>query len=709
MEHQHSHTGTEPAGERHAAGPPHREHTHGAAHVGHAPGMAGMDHSGHSSAAGHMMHMGNLGQRLLVSLILAVPIILLSPMMGLRLPFQFVFPGSGLVVLILASILYFYGGKPFLQGARDEIAERKPAMMTLITLGITVAYVYSIYAYAVHALRPAPDGAHPAMDFFWELATLIVIMLLGHWIEMNAVGKAGNALESMAKLLPASALLLDDDGGARETPLASLHIGDRVLVRSGEKVPADGLILDGATSVNESLVTGEAREVEKKPGDSVIGGSVNGSGAVTIQVTGTGESGYLARVMRLVEDARQSRTRLESLSDRVAGWLFYAAVGSGLLAFAVWYGITLSLDAALTRLVTVLVIACPHALGLAVPLVTARSVSLAAQNGLLVRNRRGLEAAAGTDVVMMDKTGTLTEGNFSLSTVHSFVDGLSENRILQIAGGLEQGASHPLAAGIMNALKDRGLAPSNAETITTLPGLGLQGTVDGAPHTLASVSYLKRQHIDFDGELIKSLAGRGESVSILLRDDVPLGLIAEGDGIKADARAVIAALKERKIRPVMLTGDNETAAVAAAVQLGVDDVHASLMPGDKARIVTEYKSSGHTVMMVGDGVNDAPSLVAADVGVAVGAGTDVAVDSADIVLAKSRPGDILHLLSLARNTARKTVQNLWWGAGYNLVAIPLAAGVLAPAGIVLSPAMGAVLMSLSTLIVAANAMTLRIK
>ncbi len=656
---------------------------------------------------GGMAHMGNLKRKFFVSLVLTVPILVLSPMMGLHMPWQFSFPGSDWLVLGLATILFFYGGAPFLQGAVRELQDKRPAMMTLIALGISAAYLYSLYAFVLNHL---PGTRDHVMDFSWELATLIVIMLLGHWVEMRAVAGAGEALHAMAALLPAQAMVRQDDGRFTPVPLSAVTVGQTVMVRAGENVPADGLVREGSSSVNESLVTGEAREVPKKAGDKVIGGSQNGSGSLLVEVTATGESGYLAQVMHLVSSAQQEKSRAETLSDKVARWLFYVALFAGLAAFVVWFSISHNPGTALSRLVTVLVIACPHALGLAVPLVTARSTALGARHGLLVRSRQALETAVRVNVVMMDKTGTLTEGRFRVTELASLVDDLDADQVLAIMAALEAGSSHPLASAVRNELEARGLRAEKAENVTTLPGIGLSGRLaDGREAGIVTAAYLDQHHIAHDSTRFKELSGKGYTVSFLVLDNKPAGLIALGDTVKPQAKALIEGLQHLGIRPMMLTGDNEEAARSVAAQLGFDAFRAGLMPQDKESVVGRCQDEGKVVMMVGDGVNDAPSLARADVGVAVGAGTDVAIDSADVVLVRSDPADILHFLSLARNTNRKMVQNLWWGAGYNILAIPLAAGVLAPVGIVLSPAVGAVLMSLSTVIVAVNALTLKVR
>lgn len=655
---------------------------------------------------GHMMHMGNLKQKFWVSLIVTIPILLLSPMMGMHTSFQITFPGSGWVVLVLATFLFFYGGRPFLSGAAMELRMKNPAMMTLIAMGITVSYVYSLYAFISNNLVQA--SAHK-MDFFWELATLIVIMLLGHWIEMRAVGNAGNALQKMAELLPGSAHLVDADGETRDVPLQQVAVGQQVMVKSGEKVPADGVVLSGETTVNEAMVTGEAKGVEKKAGVRVIGGSINGNGTIVVKVTGTGESGYLAQVMKLVGEAQQEKSRAESISDKVAKALFYVALSAGIIAFVVWLIVDASLNIALERMVTVFIIACPHALGLAIPLVVARSTSLGATHGLLIRNRNALEKSRRVTVVTMDKTGTLTEGDFRVSAVQALSEGWTEARVLRVMAALETGSNHPLAAGIIAETKTRGIPVPRVENVTLIEGTGLSGTVDGEPAKIVTAAYLDKQGMHYDKGVFDNLAGEGNSVSFLVAGDTVVGLVAQGDQIKPEAEQTIAELRKERIRPVMLTGDNEASATAIAARLGITDVHASLLPENKDRVVASYQQRDEVVMMVGDGVNDAPALARADIGVAIGAGTDVAIDSADVVLVRSNPYDIILFFALAKNTTRKMIQNLWWGAGYNILAIPLAAGVLAPVGIILSPAVGAVLMSLSTVIVAINAVMLRVK
>ncbi len=665
-----------------------------------------------SSSGGMMMHGANLKRRFFVSLVLTIPVLLLSSPMGLALPITLSFPGSDWLVAVLATVLFAYGGWPFLRGAADELRRRAPAMMTLVALGITTAYVYSMYAFVMGSVLHADDMR---MDFFWELATLIVIMLLGHWIEMRAVMGAGDALKEMAELLPAQAHVLQEDGSYADVPLDEVQVGQTVMVEAGEKVPADGEVTDGSSSVNEALVTGEARAVEAEAGDMVFGGSQNGDGTLYVRVTGTGQSGYLAQVMRLVSEAQQEKSHAEVLSDKVARWLFYAAVAVGLAAFAAWLVVTRSVDDAVTRMVTVFVIACPHALGLAIPLVAARSTSLGARNGLLVRRRRALETAPRVNVVMMDKTGTLTEGDFRVAEVRaagkregSASGSDADECVLALMAGLEQSSSHPLAASIVAEARERGVRPVDVRDVQAVAGVGVKGTLDDGSHALiANARYLDEQGIPYERAAFDELAGRGLTVSYLVVDGEVCGVAAQGDQIKPTARQAVRELKARGVVAVMLTGDNEAAARSVARTLGIDEFRAGLLPQDKVKLVQQRRDAGDVVMMVGDGINDDPALARADVGVAIGAGTDVAIDSADVVLVKSDPEDIVRLLDLGTNTTRKIKQNLWWGAGYNIVAIPLAAGVLAPVGILLSPAAGAVLMSQSTVIVAVNAMTLK--
>ena len=681
-------------------------------HMGHNHGDIAdskeMDHSMHMDhehgGMDHSMHMGNFKQKFWLSLILAIPIILFSPMMGMEFPFQITFPGSDWLVLILATILFIYGGQPFLSGAKMELKQKSPAMMTLIAMGITVAYIYSVYSFIANLINPHTH----VMDFFWELATLIVIMLLGHWIEMNAVSNASNALQKLAELLPESVKRLTKEGKEETVSLKEVKEGDHLIVRSGDKMPTDGVILKGETIVDESAVTGESKGIKKRANDKVIGGSINGDGTIEIEVTGTGENGYLAKVMEMVRKAQGEKSKLESLSDKVAKWLFYVALIVGILAFIAWLFLT-DLPNALERMVTVFIIACPHALGLAIPLVVARSTSIAAKNGLLLKNRNALEQANDLDVIMLDKTGTLTEGKFTVTGVEVLDDAFNKNEILQYLGALEANANHPLAIGIMNYLKEHEIKPYQAENLKNLSGVGLEATVKNQQVKIVNEKEVERLGLNVEQALLKPYQEQGNTISFLILENHLAAIVALGDVVKTEAKEFIRTLKERKITPVMLTGDNKNAAQAVADYLGIEEYYGGLLPDDKEAVVQKYLDQGKKVIMVGDGINDAPSLARASIGMAIGAGTDIAIDSADVVLTNSDPKDILHFLDLAKQTRKKMIQNLWWGAGYNILAIPLAAGILAPIGILLSPAVGAVLMSLSTVVVALNALTLKIK
>ncbi|MCE5751883.1 copper-translocating P-type ATPase [Staphylococcus pseudintermedius] len=676
----------------------HHHHQH--VHESHHPHSHHMHHDDH---AHH--HHENFKMKFFVSLIFAIPIIIFSPMMGVQLPFQFTFPGSDWMVLILATILFIYGGQPFLVGAKGEIASKKPGMMTLVTLGISVAYIYSLYAFYLNHFS---DATGHTMDFFWELATLILIMLLGHWVEMNAVGSAGDALKKMAALLPDKVIKVTNNQ-REEVKISDIVLNDIVEVKAGESIPTDGMIVRGETAIDESLVTGESKKVQKKPNDQVIGGSINGSGTIQVKVTAVGEASYLSQVMDIIKQAQNDKSRAELLSDKVAGYLFYFAVSVGMIAFIIWMLIDNHIDFALERLVTVLVIACPHALGLAIPLVTARSTSIGAHHGLMIKNRAAIETAQHIDYVMMDKTGTLTEGHFSVNHYESFKAGVSDEIVLSLFASLESQSNHPLAKSIVDFAKNKSISYVQPQDVRNIPGVGLEGTINGQAYKITNVSYLEQNGFEYDKALFNKLANQGNSISYLIDEQQAVGIIAQGDQIKESSKQMVTELLVRGITPVLLTGDNLAVAEAVAEALGIQHVHAQLMPADKERMIKDYQKQGKKVMMVGDGINDAPSLIRADIGVAIGAGTDVAIDSGDVILVKSDPSDIIHFFTLSKRTMRKMVQNLWWGAGYNIVAVPLAAGILASIGLILSPAVGAILMSLSTVIVAINAFTLKLE
>ncbi len=651
-------------------------------------------HADHAHPAPHGHMVEDFRRRFWVSLALTLPVLATSEMiqhfLGLR--GALAFPGDRFVEFAFASAVYFYGGWPFLTGLVDELRKKLPGMMTLVALAITVAYAYS--ALVVVGL--------PGTVFFWETATLIDIMLLGHWIEMRSVLGASRALEELVRLLPAEAHRLRADGSVEEVPLDALKPGDRVLVKPGEKIPTDGRVVQGRTSVNQAMLTGESQPVEKGEGDEVIGGAVNGEGAITLEVRRTGAETYLSQVIELVHRAQQTRSRTQDLANRAALWLTLIAVGGGTVTLVAWLAAGREFSFALERMVTVMVIACPHALGLAVPLVVAVSTALSARSGLLIRDRSAFERARALDAVVFDKTGTLTEGRFGVTDIVP-LDGRSEREVLRLAAALESRSEHPIAAGVVRAAQERGVAYPVPDGIAAIPGKGAQGTVDGAAVKVVSPGFLKEHGLAVADARVARLAEQGKTVVYVLVDGRAIGAIALADIIRPESREALARLKAMGIKPIMLTGDSTAVARWVAGELGLDEYFAEVLPDQKAARIEAVKGRGLTVAMVGDGVNDAPALVVADVGIAIGAGTDVAIESADIVLVRSDPRDVPTVVRLARATYGKMVQNLWWATGYNAVAIPLAAGVLAGAGIVLSPAVGAVLMSVSTVVVALNA------
>ena len=656
-----------------------------------------MDHSeiDHGAMEGHAHHHhGSFKDIFLKSLPLGIAILLITPLMGIQLPFQIIFPYADVVAAVLATILYIFGGKPFLMGAKDEFNSKVPGMMSLITLGITVSYAYSVYAVAARYVT-----GEPVMDFFFEFTTLILIMLLGHWIEMKALGEAGNAQKALAELVPKDAHVVLEDDSIETRPVADLQVGDLIRVQAGENVPADGTIQRGESRVNEALVTGESKPIEKNPGDEVIGGSTNGDGVLYVEIKQTGDKSFISQVQTLINQAQSQPSRAENLAQKVAGWLFYIAVIAALIALVLWMVIA-DVPTAVIFTVTTLVIACPHALGLAIPLVTARSTSLGASRGLLVKDRDALELTTNADVMVLDKTGTLTTGEFKVLDVELFNDKYTKDEIVALLSGIEGGSSHPIAQSIISYAEQQGIRPVSFDSIDVMSGAGVEGQANGHRYQLISQKAYGR-NLDMD-------IPKGATISVLVENDEAIGAVALGDELKPTSKDLIQALKKNKIQPIMATGDNEKAAQGAAEILGIDYL-ANQSPQDKYELVEKLKAEGKKVIMVGDGVNDAPSLALADVGIAIGAGTQVALDSADIILTQSDPGDIASFIELAQKTTRKMKENLVWGAGYNFIAIPIAAGILAPIGITLSPAVAAVLMSLSTVIVAINAMTLKLE
>lgn len=645
-----------------------------------------------------MMDMGNLKQKFWISLVLALPILFLSPAMGISLPFQFSFNGSEWIVALFATILFFYGGEPFLKGAFYELKAKRPEMMTLISLGIVTAYVYSIYAFVENNIL---HNQNQVMDFFWELATLILIMLLGHWIEMSSMMSANSSVNDLAKLLP-DKVHLQDNGQTKDVSINDVQKDAIVLVKPGESVPLDGIVIDGSSDVNESLVTGESQSVTRKVNDKVIGGSINGSGTIVVKVSSSANSGFLANVNKLVQSSQMNKSNLQNLADRVSGWLFYAALIIGVIALIVWTSLK-GISNGLERMVTVLVIACPHALGLAIPLVNAKSMSIGAKNGLLIRNRNVIGISQKIKYVVMDKTGTLTEGKFQVRQFDTLNQTINKEGVLRLIASLEQDSTHPIAKSILQFADEKKISLLPLSNSKTASGKGVTGTINGKDYQLVNEKTARSLVNNFP-----RISAADYTVSYLLQDANLLGYVAVGDQVKKTAISLIKELKAQNIIPVMLTGDNENVADSIAEKLGITEVYSGLLPEDKQKIIGKYQANGNKVMMVGDGINDAPSLAKADIGVAIGTGTDVAIDSADVVLVNSNPIDIINFLKLAKNTQKKTVENLWWGAGYNIIALPLAAGVLAPIGILLPPAIGAILMSLSTVIVAVNAETIRI-
>jgi len=661
-------------------------------------GKGSGNHKGHDQHAGHSPKM--FRDKFRLSFVLTLPVVFWSvhieDLLGYRAPEFF---GSAWIPPILATAIFLYGGLVFLRGGLRELKARLPGMMTLISLAISVAFIFS---WVVQL------GFIEAKALWWELATLVTIMLLGHWIEMRSIMQARGALQELAKLLPDTATRIT--GETEETvPVSELQEGDILLVRPGERIPADGIVRKGKSAINEAMFTGEARPVKKKEGDEVIAATINGEGSIRMEITGTGENTKLSGIMRLVADAQKSKSRAQHLADRAAQILTGVAVFSGVLTFTVWQLLDAEIDFSIIRVVTVLVIACPHALGLAVPLVVAISTRLGAENGLLVRDRRGLEAARNLDTVIFDKTGTLTQMEFRVVEM-AVADNTSNEEALRIAAGVESQSEHPIARGIAKTAEERKLDVPAAQEFRSLPGKGVAATVDGVEYHIGGPALLKEEAAQIPDALRKAAeaaAGRGQAAIHLLRDGKAMAVFAVADAIREESREAIRALQERGIDVAMLTGDSQAVADAVAAELGIDTVFAQVLPEDKASKVRELQAMGKKVAMVGDGVNDAPALATADIGIAIGAGTDVAVEAGHIVLVRSDPRDIPRIVALSRATYRKMLQNLWWAAGYNIIAIPLAAGVLAAWGVLLTPAVGAILMSASTVVVAVNAQLLK--
>lgn len=647
----------------------------------------------------HHEHMvADFRKRFWISLIITVPILALSPMiqdfLGIRGFLEFA--GDSYVLFALSSVVFFYGGYPFLKGLINELKSFTPGMMTLIAIAIAVAYIYS--SAVVFGLS--------GKIFFWELATLVDIMLLGHWIEMKSIMGASKALEKLVRLMPSDAHKIMPDGSVNDVKLSELNSGDKVLIKPGEKIPADGVVLEGETSVNESMLTGESMPVSKSQDDDVIGGSINGEGSITVEVRKTGKDSYLSQVINLVREAQESKSKTQDLANRAAMWLTVIALGGGAVTLFVWLALVHKDFAfSLERTVTVMVITCPHALGLAIPLVVAVSTALSAGNGLLIRDRAAFEKARNIQAIVFDKTGTLTEGKFGVTDTVVLDKSVDDAEILKYAASVEAHSEHPIAMGITSS-SDDAFPVQNFKSIT---GKGAEGDVNGKNVKVVSPGYLKEHNIPIDDERIETLSSHGKTVVFVLLDDKISGAIALADIIRPESKEALTRLKDMGIQCMMLTGDNKQVAKWVSSEIGLDEYFAEVLPHEKSAKIKEVQSRGLVVAMTGDGVNDAPALAQADIGIAIGAGTDVAVETADIILVKSNPLDTAAIVSLSRATYNKMVQNLLWATGYNVVAIPLAAGVLYPFGILLSPALGAVFMSLSTVIVAINAKLLKIE
>ncbi len=662
------------------------EHKNHDSHKGHG-------HAGHD----HGAMVADFKKRFWICLILTVPVLALSPMIqhALGLGESWRFAGDTWLLAAMGSVVYFYGGVPFTKGLWHEVSAKNPGMMTLIGVAITGAWAYSM------ATVLGLEGT----DFFWELVTLVDIMLFGHWIEMKSVMGAGKALEKLAALIPDTAHRLKEDGSTEDVAVSDLKSGDKLLIKPGEKVPADSIIVKGLTSANESMLTGESVPVAKKPGDTVIGGSINGEGSITVEVKNIGEKSFLSGVIKLVQEAQASKSKTQDIANRAAFWLTVIALSTGALTLFVWLVFTdQTLAYALERAVTVLVISCPHALGLAVPLVVAVSTAIAATNGLLIRDRTAFEEARKTQAIIFDKTGTLTKGEFGITDVLTFGN-MKEDEVVTYAASIEQHSEHPIAQGIVRDAKEKW----EVNDFKAIPGKGAEGTVKKKNVKAVSPGYLKENNIKADDPRIMELGKQGKTVIFVLIDDKLVGAIALADVIHPESKQAIARLKEMDIQCIMLTGDKKEVADWVAKEIGLDEVIAEVLPDQKAAKIKEVQSRGLVVAMTGDGVNDAPALAQANIGIAIGAGTDVAIEAADIILVKSNPNDVAAIIGLAKATYGKMIQNLVWATGYNTFAIPAAAGVLAPFGIVLGPALGAVFMSLSTVICAINAKMLKLK
>lgn len=671
----------------------HDHHDHKDIEHHHDHGSIPMGQQGHDH---HQMMINDFRRRFWISLALSIPVLILSPMIRSFFGYTAVVPGNAYLVFALSSFIYLYGGWPFLKGFVGEIKSKGPGMMTLIAMAISVAYFYS--AATVFGLK--------GMDFFWELATLIVIMLLGHWLEMKSVLGASKALQLLVSMMPAEAHRVKEDGSVEEVKLESVEKGDIILIKPGEKVPADSIIEEGNSYLNEAMLTGESKPVKREQGDKIIGGSVNGNGSLKVRVEHTGKDSYLNKVISLVEGAQKAKSRMQHFSDRAAKWLTYIALLVGFGTLAAWLIAGQSFVFALERMVTVMVITCPHALGLAIPLVVAISTAISAQNGLLIRNRTAFEESRKISAILFDKTGTLTTGVFGVTRFDSVTKDLDKEAVLRLASALEQSSEHPIAVGIMNKVKELKLAPPGATDFKAITGKGVEADVEGKKVKVVSPGYLKQKGLHAPEAAFSSEA---ETVVFVLADEKVVGYVALADAIRPESREAIDTFRKNNIKVYMATGDNKKVAEAVSKELGLDGFYAEVLPDQKVEIVKQLQAKKEFVAMTGDGVNDAPALAQSNVGIAVGSGTDIAAETADIVLVNSNPKDIANLILFGKATYKKMVQNLIWATAYNTVAIPMAAGVLYNAGFVLGPAVGAVFMSLSTIIVAINAQLLKTK
>jgi Cu2+-exporting ATPase len=654
------------------------------------------DNKDHDGKSHHEMMIEDFKKRFFISIIVTVPVLLLSPMIQDWFNFTIKFTGSSYVLLGLSTFIYFYGGWPFLTGFIDEMKEKNPGMMTLIAMAITVAFLYS--GATVLGLKGS--------DFFWELATLIDIMLLGHWIEMRSVVSASNALDKLAELIPDEAHLIKGEDEIVDVSVDELNTGDKILIKPGEKLPADGLIVKGSSAVNESMLTGESKPVEKKEGDKLIGGSINGEGSLEVEVKDTGDDSYLSKVITLVEEAQESKSKTQAIVDKAAFWLTVIALSVGFATLATWLILGKDFTFAIARMAAVMVITCPHALGLAAPLVVAYSTTLSAQNGLLIRNRTAFENSRKIDTIVFDKTGTLTLGEFGVDFIKNIDSNYSEDEVLKYAASLEKGSEHPIAKGIINKAEEKELDLFEVNDFQAIKGKGIKGKINDKEALVVSPGYLKENNIEKPEDIPENSIST--DVFLIIESEV-IGVIGLSDQIREESYDAVKKLKEDGIKCWMLTGDNEKTAKEVSEKLGLDGYFAEVLPDEKQDKIKELQKDSKFVAMTGDGVNDAPALAQADVGIAIGSGTDVAAETADIILVNSNPEDVVSLIKFGEATYKKMVQNLIWASGYNIVAIPLAAGVLYSFGILISPAVGALLMSLSTVIVAVNAKLLKVE